>query len=76
MYLESVDLEYTHIPDLPYLARFKQFHLACVLIEVIPQGDAVATAPGATQKIGLCPASGAGSDRWARRSPTDRNGRP
>jgi hypothetical protein len=72
MYLESVDLEYTHIPDLPYLARFKQFHLACVLIEVIPQGDAVATAPGVPH-------------RWGRPAPVPiggrslahlRNGRP
>ena len=38
----SVDLEDAYAPDLLDLARVKQFHLACVLIEVVSQGDAVA----------------------------------
>ncbi len=40
----TVDLENAHVTDLPYLARVEQFHLACALIEVVPQGDAVAPA--------------------------------
>ncbi len=44
MHRYAVDLEDTHVTDLPDLARVQQFHLACALIEVVAQGDAVAPA--------------------------------
>ena len=40
----TVDLEDAHITDLADLVRIQQFHLACALIEVVAQGDAVAPA--------------------------------
>ena len=44
MYGYSVDLEYAHVTDLPDLMRVQQLHLACALIEIVTQGDAVAPA--------------------------------
>ena len=44
MYGYSVDLEYAHVTDLPDLMRVQQLHLACALIEIVAQGDAVAPA--------------------------------
>ena len=44
MYFQAVDLEDADIPDLPDLTRVKQFHLACALVEVVAQGDAVVPA--------------------------------
>ena len=44
MYFEAVDLENAHVTDLPDLTRVQQFHLACALVEVVAQGDAVAPA--------------------------------
>ena len=41
---DSVDLEYAHVTDLPDLMRVQQLHLACALIEIVAQGDAVAPA--------------------------------
>ena len=44
MYGYSVDLEYAHVTDLPDLMRVQQLHLACALIEIVAQGDAVVPA--------------------------------
>lgn len=40
----TVDLEDAHVTDLADLVRVQQFHLACALIEVVAQGNAVAPA--------------------------------
>ncbi len=41
MYFYPVNLENAHVADLPNLARVKQLHLACALIEIVSQCDAV-----------------------------------
>ena len=40
----TVDPEDAHVTDLADLVRVQQFHLACALIEVVAQGNAVAPA--------------------------------